>query len=37
MDAHTSFGYAMNKMGGGTVGDARGFSMLMAIWQALGA
>jgi CubicO group peptidase (beta-lactamase class C family) len=37
MDAHTSFGYAMNKMGGGTVGDARGFSMLMAMWQALGA
>ena len=36
-DARTTFGYAMNKMGGGTVGDARGFSMIMAMWQALAA
>lgn len=37
MDAHTTFAYAMNKMGGGTVGDNRAFSMIMAMWQALGA
>ena len=36
MDARTTFGYAMNKMGGGTVGDMRAFSMIMAMWQALG-
>jgi len=36
-DARTTFGYAMNKMGSGTVGDARGFSMIMAMWQALAA
>jgi len=24
-------------MGSGTVGDARGFGMIMAMWQALGA
>jgi len=37
MDARTTFGYAMNKMGSGTLGDARGFAMVMAMWQALGA
>jgi CubicO group peptidase (beta-lactamase class C family) len=36
MDAHTTFGYAMNKMGGGTVGDQRAFGMIGAMWQALG-
>ena len=36
-DARTTFGYAMNKMGSGTVGDARGFSMIMDMWQALAA
>jgi hypothetical protein len=36
MDARTSFGYAMNKMAGGTTGDMRAFSLLMAMWQALG-
>ena len=37
MDARTTFGYAMNKMGSGTLGDARGFSMVAAMWQALAA
>ncbi|HUO12802.1 MAG TPA: serine hydrolase domain-containing protein [Caulobacteraceae bacterium] len=37
MDARTTFGYAMNKMGSGTLGDARGFAMVMAMWQALAA
>ena len=37
MDAHTTFGYAMNKMGGGTVGDVRAFSIISAMWQALAA
>ncbi|MFI4936312.1 MAG: serine hydrolase domain-containing protein [Caulobacterales bacterium] len=36
MDARTTFAYAMNKMGAGTVGDARGFAMIGAMWQALG-
>ena len=37
MDAHTTFGYAMNKMGGGTVGDVRAFSIISAMWQAMAA
>ena len=37
MDAHTTFGYAMNKMGGGTVGDVRAFSIISAMWQTLAA
>ena len=37
MDAHTTFAYAMNKMGNGTVGDTRAFSIIMAMWQALAA
>src|ERR1700722_7708954 len=37
MDAHTTQSYVMNKMGSGTVGDARGFGMIMAMWQALAA
>ncbi len=36
MDARTTFGYAMNKMAGTTTGDMRGFSLLMAAWDALG-
>jgi CubicO group peptidase (beta-lactamase class C family) len=37
MDAHTTQSYVMNKMGSGTVGDARGFGIIMAMWQALAA
>jgi CubicO group peptidase (beta-lactamase class C family) len=37
MDARTTFAYAMNKMGGGTVGDIRAFSIMSAMWQALAA
>jgi CubicO group peptidase (beta-lactamase class C family) len=37
MDARTTFGYAMNKMAGTTTGDVRGFSLLMAAWDVLGA
>ena len=37
MKAHTTYAYAMNKMGGGTVGDMRAFSMIGAMWQALAA
>jgi CubicO group peptidase (beta-lactamase class C family) len=37
MDARATYGYAMNKMGSGTVGDMRAFSIIMAMWQALGA
>ena len=35
MDAHTVFAYAMNKMGGTTTGDMRGFSLIMAMWAGL--
>ena len=35
MDARTTFAYAMNKMGSGTVGDMRAFSIIMAMWQGL--
>lgn len=37
MDARTTFAYAMNKMGAGTVGDMRAFSIISAAWQALAA
>jgi CubicO group peptidase (beta-lactamase class C family) len=37
MDAHTTFAYAMNKMGNGTVGDTRAFGIIAAMWQALAA
>ena len=37
MDAHTVFAYAMNKMGGTTTGDMRGFSLIMAMWAGLAA
>jgi len=32
MDAHASYGYAMNKMAGTTTGDMRAFSLLMGMW-----
>jgi CubicO group peptidase (beta-lactamase class C family) len=32
MDARTTFGYAMNKMGAGTVGDARSLDIIGAMW-----
>jgi CubicO group peptidase (beta-lactamase class C family) len=35
MDARTTFGYAMNKMGSGTVGDARSLDIIAAMWDAL--
>ena len=34
MDAHTSFGYAMNKMAGTTTGDMRAMGLMMGIWAA---
>jgi CubicO group peptidase (beta-lactamase class C family) len=37
MDARATYAYAMNKMGGGTVGDTRSFSIIGAMWQALAA
>ena len=35
-EARMSFSYVMNRMGDGTVGDLRGFNMLMAMFGALG-
>ncbi|HEY1709437.1 MAG TPA: serine hydrolase domain-containing protein [Rhizomicrobium sp.] len=35
MDAHTTMGYAMNRMIGTTTGDIRGFGLAMAMWEAL--
>ena len=32
MDAHASYGYAMNKMAGTTTGDMRACSLLMGMW-----
>jgi CubicO group peptidase (beta-lactamase class C family) len=37
MDAHTTQSYVMNKMAATTQGDVRGFSLVMAMWGALGA
>lgn len=37
MDAQTSFSYVMNRMEGTTTGDARGFALVMATWQAMAA
>ena len=37
MDARTTFGYAMNKMGMTTMGDARAMAMANAMWQSLSA
>ncbi len=37
MDAHATFGYAMNKMAGTTTGDMRAFSLAMTMWSALSA
>jgi CubicO group peptidase (beta-lactamase class C family) len=36
LDARMSFGYVMNKMGEGTVGDMRGAGLLMAAYMSLG-
>jgi CubicO group peptidase (beta-lactamase class C family) len=36
MDAHTSFGYAMNRMAPTTTGDMRALGLAMETWQALG-
>ena len=35
-DAQLTFAYVMNKMGEGTMGDARGLSLAMAVYGALG-
>ncbi len=35
MDARTTFSYVMNRMEGTTTGDARGFALVMATWQAM--
>jgi CubicO group peptidase (beta-lactamase class C family) len=37
MDARTTFAYAMNRMAPTTVGDARSFAVIEAIWRALGS
>ncbi|MBK6706962.1 MAG: beta-lactamase family protein [Sphingomonadales bacterium] len=37
MDAQTTFSYVMNRMEGTTTGDARGFALIMTVWQALAA
>lgn len=36
MDARTSFGFTMNKMGATTFGDERSLAMARAMWRALG-
>jgi hypothetical protein len=36
MDARTTIAYAMNRLAGPTTGDARGFGLATAMWQALG-
>jgi CubicO group peptidase (beta-lactamase class C family) len=35
MDAQTTFSYVMNRMEGTTTGDARGFALVMTMWQAM--
>jgi CubicO group peptidase (beta-lactamase class C family) len=35
MDAHTTFGYVMNRMAPTTTGDMRAFGLAMAMWEAL--
>ncbi|MFI4973333.1 MAG: serine hydrolase domain-containing protein [Caulobacterales bacterium] len=37
MDAHTTFGYVMNKMAPTTTGDMRAFGLAVAMWQGLAA
>ena len=37
MDERATFSYVMNRMEGTTTGDARGFALFMAAWQALSA
>jgi CubicO group peptidase (beta-lactamase class C family) len=36
MDARATYAYTMNRMQGTTVGDVRGFGLIMAMWQAMG-
>jgi len=35
MDAHATYAYAMNRMGGGRTGDMRAFAPISAAWEAL--
>ena len=35
LDAHATYAYAMNKMGGGRAGDLRAFAPTAAVWNAL--
>jgi hypothetical protein len=35
LDARASFGFAMNRMLGGTTGDARTHALMDAVWAAL--
>jgi CubicO group peptidase (beta-lactamase class C family) len=37
MDARATYSYVMNRMEGTTTGDARGFGLVMAMWQAMAA
>jgi hypothetical protein len=37
MDTRSTFSYVMNRMEGTTTGDARGFALVMATWQAMAA
>ncbi len=37
LKARTTFAYVMNRMASTTVGDLRGFSLAMAMWQAMAA
>jgi hypothetical protein len=35
LEAHTTYAYAMNRMGGG-LADMRAFAPIAAMWKALG-
>jgi hypothetical protein len=37
MDDRTTFAYAMNKMEASIIGDARSYSIIQTMWQALAA
>lgn len=37
MDSQSTFSYVMNRMEGTTTGDARGFALVMTMWQAMAA
>jgi hypothetical protein len=37
MDTQSTYSYVMNRMEGTTTGDARGFALVMATWQAMAA